>query len=337
MPRTRPLQNEESLGAMKKTKLTRSLLAACSIVALSAVMYGCSSGPSQDEYDAAKAETAAAEAEAEEARMGQADAEAETEEARMGQADAEADAADAADAQAAAEADADAARLDQAAADAKAEEERIAREQAEADADAARLDQAAADAKAEEERIAREQAEADRITAQEEAKALEEAAADAAAEAAKAMAEALYDTLEADVLGDDSDVVIDTVVADNDIIATDLDQTTVTATPVIKATSGEPVEVEITVVDELSANGATIMLAPAFAVAEEGMADGIDSDKWSGTLLERETKNEKDLMTVYTNIDSTRQRGVRGRVHFVGRRIPHSQQSPHFDVGGRRR
>ena len=26
---------------MKKTKLTRSLLAACSIVALSAVMYGC--------------------------------------------------------------------------------------------------------------------------------------------------------------------------------------------------------------------------------------------------------------------------------------------------------
>ena len=32
---------KESLEAMKKTKLTRSLLAACSIVALSAVMYGC--------------------------------------------------------------------------------------------------------------------------------------------------------------------------------------------------------------------------------------------------------------------------------------------------------
>ena len=32
---------KESLGAMKKMKLTRSLLAACSIVALSAVMYGC--------------------------------------------------------------------------------------------------------------------------------------------------------------------------------------------------------------------------------------------------------------------------------------------------------
>ena len=35
------ITQEESLGAMKKTKLTRSLLAACSIVALSAVMYGC--------------------------------------------------------------------------------------------------------------------------------------------------------------------------------------------------------------------------------------------------------------------------------------------------------
>ena len=36
---------------MKKTKLTRSLLAACSIVALSAVMYGCTTrrGPSKDE------------------------------------------------------------------------------------------------------------------------------------------------------------------------------------------------------------------------------------------------------------------------------------------------
>ena len=35
------LIQKESLGAMKKTKLTRSLLAACSIVALSTVMYGC--------------------------------------------------------------------------------------------------------------------------------------------------------------------------------------------------------------------------------------------------------------------------------------------------------
>ena len=51
---------------MKKTKLTRSLLAACSIVALSAVMYGCthSSGPSQTDLDAANEATAAAEAKA---------------------------------------------------------------------------------------------------------------------------------------------------------------------------------------------------------------------------------------------------------------------------------
>ena len=44
---------------MKKTKLTRSLLAACSIVALSAVMYGCAhtdSGPSQEELDVALAD-----------------------------------------------------------------------------------------------------------------------------------------------------------------------------------------------------------------------------------------------------------------------------------------
>ena len=40
---------------MKKTNLTRSLLAACSIVALSVVVYGCSSGPSQSEFDAERA------------------------------------------------------------------------------------------------------------------------------------------------------------------------------------------------------------------------------------------------------------------------------------------
>ena len=44
------LLQEESLEAMKKTKLTRSLLAAVSIVALSAVMYGCvHSGDSDSE------------------------------------------------------------------------------------------------------------------------------------------------------------------------------------------------------------------------------------------------------------------------------------------------
>ena len=48
---------------MKKTKLTRSLLAACSIVALSAVMYGCAhtdSGPSEEEFGAVKDAAAAA-------------------------------------------------------------------------------------------------------------------------------------------------------------------------------------------------------------------------------------------------------------------------------------
>ncbi len=45
---------------MKKTNLTRSLLAACSIVALSAVAYGCSSGISQSEADRQAAEAAAA-------------------------------------------------------------------------------------------------------------------------------------------------------------------------------------------------------------------------------------------------------------------------------------
>ena len=49
---TRPLQNEESLEAMKKTKLTRTLLAACSIVALSAVMYGCTGDGAENDLKA---------------------------------------------------------------------------------------------------------------------------------------------------------------------------------------------------------------------------------------------------------------------------------------------
>ena len=43
---------------MKKTKLTRSLLAACSIVALSAVMYGCTSDGSKDELVATQEDLA---------------------------------------------------------------------------------------------------------------------------------------------------------------------------------------------------------------------------------------------------------------------------------------
>ena len=48
---------------MKKTKLTRSLLAACSIVALSAVMYGCSSSGDEDELRTSLEEAEAAVAE----------------------------------------------------------------------------------------------------------------------------------------------------------------------------------------------------------------------------------------------------------------------------------
>ena len=62
---------------MKKTKLTRSLMAACSIVALSAVMYGCvhSGGPSQSELDAEAERAAAAEQAAKDAEAAQAAAE----------------------------------------------------------------------------------------------------------------------------------------------------------------------------------------------------------------------------------------------------------------------
>ena len=63
---------------MKKSKVTRSLLAACSIVALTAVMYGCvhsGDGPSQAELDAEAARAAAAEQAAKDAEAAQAAAE----------------------------------------------------------------------------------------------------------------------------------------------------------------------------------------------------------------------------------------------------------------------
>ena len=133
---------------MKKTKLTRSLLAACSIVALSAVMYGCSSGPSQDEYDAAKAATAEAEAEA----KASADAAAV---AVAAKATADTAAAAAAEAKATAEAAADKARLAQEA----AETQSALDAQAKIDADAAA-------AKADEDaRIAQEAADAAQMVA----------------------------------------------------------------------------------------------------------------------------------------------------------------------------
>ena len=101
---------------MKKTKLTRSLLAACSIVALSAVMYGCthSSGPSQTDLDAANEATAAATAEA------KANADAAAVAAADAKADADAAAADAATAAADAKAAADKVAAGAASDDAKA-------------------------------------------------------------------------------------------------------------------------------------------------------------------------------------------------------------------------
>ncbi len=54
---------------MKKTKLTRSLLAAVSIVALTAVVYGCSSGPSQSELDQTKMERDQTKMERDQAQM----------------------------------------------------------------------------------------------------------------------------------------------------------------------------------------------------------------------------------------------------------------------------
>ena len=163
---------------MKKTKLTRSLLAACSIVALSAVMYGCAhtdSGPSQDELDAANEATAAAEAEAKIS-------------------------ADATDAAVAAKVEADAAaetaRIAREAADAAADKARLAQEAAEAqsaldaqakiDADAAAAEAAAAQMKAEEEAAAALEAQ---MKAEEKAAAAEEAQMEAEDEEAAAAAE----------------------------------------------------------------------------------------------------------------------------------------------------
>ena len=152
---------------MKKTKLTRSLLAAVSIVAVSAVMYGCSSGPSQSELDAATERAAVAEAAAAAAAEAEAAAAAAAAEAEAAAAAAAAE-AEAAAAAAAAEAEA-------AAAAAAAEAE------AAAAAAAAEAEAAAAAAAAEAEAAAAAAAEA-----QEEIDARDAAAASATAAALKA-------------------------------------------------------------------------------------------------------------------------------------------------------
>ena len=68
---------------MKKTKLTRSLLAACSIVALSAVMYGCTSDGSENDLVATQDDLEQAQAERDAALAAQATAEAEAAAANM--------------------------------------------------------------------------------------------------------------------------------------------------------------------------------------------------------------------------------------------------------------
>ena len=172
---------------MKKTKLTRTLMAACSVVALSAMVYGCSSGPSQSEYDAAKAEAeanaaAAAEAQAaaEAAQAAAAAAEAARMAAEAAQAEAEAKAAaDVAAAEAAAAAAAAAAEAAEAAAAAQAAEDAAARDAAVAAAAAAAEQAAAAATEAAEAKAAAEQAAAD-LAAAEKARMEAEAAAEAA-------------------------------------------------------------------------------------------------------------------------------------------------------------
>ncbi len=143
---------------MKKTKLTRSLLAACSIVALSAVMYGCSSsGENAANTRADNAEDTAAQllAERDAALAAQATAEAERDAANAAR-----DAALAA--QATAEAERDAANTARDAAVAA----RMAAEQAQANAEAAQMAAEQAQANAEAAQMAAEQAQADAEAAQ---------------------------------------------------------------------------------------------------------------------------------------------------------------------------
>ena len=171
---------------MKKTKLTRSLLAACSIVALSAVMYGCthSSGPSQTELDAANEATAAAAAKADVDAAASATA---AEEAAAASATAaeEAAAASATAAEEAAAASATAAE-EAAAASATAAEEAAAASATAAEEAAAAAATAAEEAAAAA-ATAADDAEAARQAAQDEADRLQ-AAADTAADAADAAA-----------------------------------------------------------------------------------------------------------------------------------------------------
>ena len=168
---------------MKKTNLTRSLLAACSIVALSAVMYGCSSSgedTQRERAEGAEMTNEQLQAALAAARAAQATAEAERDTANAA-------AAAAAQAQAAAEAAQATAETERDNANAAA----ATAAQAQMDAEAAQATAEAAQAAAEMAQAAAESAQADAETAQAAAEAAQAAAETRAADAetARSMAE----------------------------------------------------------------------------------------------------------------------------------------------------
>ena len=185
---------------MKKTKLTRTLLAACSIVALSAVMYGCTGDGSENDLTATQSDLEKAEMERDAALAAQAAAEAERDAANAAAAAANAAAAAAAEAQATAEAERDAAnaaaaaaaqaQMDAEAAQAAAEAAQAAAEAAQATAEAAQAAAEMAQADAETAQAAAEQAQAAAETRADNAEAARTAAEDARAAAAAAQATA---------------------------------------------------------------------------------------------------------------------------------------------------
>ena len=279
---------------MKKTKLTRSLLAACSIVALSAVMYGCthSGGPSQDDLDAANEATATAEAEA----KANADA-----------------AAVAVQAKADADAAAEVARLAQEEADAAAEEARLAQVAAEAQSalDAqAKIDADAAAAEAEEDaRIAQEAADA---ALEAQMKAEEEAAAAVKArEDAEKTAQDLEDEATAGMMAAHMAKVrrLSGAIQNGEHASTGDDagilaigdmHTNTVATIAVTATPGAPAAVTVT----HGEGDALVTVKPAFAVM--GTADEVAAP-WTGTRLTRTDIDASHTheMTVYTDVAAT--------------------------------
>ena len=282
---------------MKKTKLTRSLLAACSIVALSAVMYGCAhtdSGPSQEELDVALAGKATAEANAADAADAQMKAEADAADAADAQMKAEADAADAADAQMKAEADAaDAAdaQADAETAQADAEAQSVIDAKAREDAEA----QSAIDDKA------REDAEAQsaiddkaREDAEKTAQDLEDDADDAAVAAHMAKARQLFAALATGEYGRDASSNVGMVHVNGTEYAENI---------AVTATHGDTDMTTVTITYNDGTNPQRY--SPDFAVS--GAADEVAAEGWAGATLSRsdlDGSHTHDL-TVYTDIAAT--------------------------------